>query len=129
MEDAMKTEDLENERRWVELRERPRWTADEAKWVLEAQGASGETVRDFAEQRGLPRKRLYDWRVRLKNKRAKAQPKPAGTRPMLLPVTVRPAPGPTPSDCGVVVSTGGVRVEVRELNATSRSWVAELLGL
>jgi hypothetical protein len=125
----MKTDENEDERRWARLRSRQSWTADDAKWVLDAQAASGQRVTEFAKQRGLHLKRLYGWRARLK-KRARVQTRLAQARPVaLVPVTVRPTPAATMNDCAVVVSAGGVRVEVRELNAASRCWVAELLGL
>jgi hypothetical protein len=127
-EDAMKKPDTEDEARWARLREPRRWSVDDAKWVLDAQSQSGKSMGEFAEQRGLHKKRLYSWRERLK-RQAAAQTEPAQSAPLaLLPVTVGPT-ALTRGECAVVVSASGVRIEVRELSRASRNWVAELLGL
>jgi hypothetical protein len=128
--------DHENEdenRRWARLRGKERWRAQDAGWVLTAQRESGQTVTAFARERGLQEKRLFNWRRRLNAAGAAAAktiaPKQRGTTATLLPVTVRPWSPPAEAHPGAVVSACGVRVEVRDLDARSRVWVAELLGL
>jgi transposase-like protein len=41
---------------------RRRWTIDEARAALEAQSASGLSVRAFAQREGLDAQRLFRWR-------------------------------------------------------------------
>lgn len=125
----MKSDETDDERRWTRLRGPQAWTADDANWVLEALAASGHKATDFAKQRGLNIKRLYGWRQRLKTRTRpvnKSRPAPPLT---LVPVSVRATAIPATGNYAVVVSTGTVRVEVRELNEASRSWVADLLGI
>jgi hypothetical protein len=124
----MKVDETEDEQRWARLRSDKPWTADDARWVFESQVASGQTIAAFAAQRGLHVNRLYEWRARLKKRRV--NDKSTRVRPVaLVPVTVQPTAVTIAGDCALVISTNGVRVEVRELNGASRSWVAELLGI
>jgi transposase-like protein len=44
------------------LSSKRRWSADEARSVLERLTASGLTVRQFAERQGVDPQRLYRWR-------------------------------------------------------------------
>ncbi len=129
-------EKREPEERWAQLLERRRWTARDASWALQQWEASGGAVSRFARRHGIDPNRLLRWRARLEpRRRAAGESRQARVIPQttLVPMAVRPSSrmeeARSAGDCAAVVSTGGVRIEVRELNATSRSWVAELLGL
>jgi hypothetical protein len=108
------------EEQWAELLRHRRWTAVEARWALEQWGASGGKLSRFAEEHGVDANRLLRWRTRLGGAEA------ARKRGTLVPVAVRAA---VAAQSAVVVSAGGVRIEVRELSEASRSWVAGLVGL
>jgi len=118
-----------NEEEWARLLERRRWTASDAKWALDQWAASGGAVARFARAHGIDANRLIRWRARLERRR----PAEGAAAPTLVPVTVRPTTAAEPPcdarEAAVVVMAGQVRVEVRELSAASRSWVAQLLRL
>jgi Transposase len=126
-EERMKREAKDEE--WARLLERRRWTASDAMWALDQWAASGGAITRFARAHGIDANRLIRWRARLEWRR----PAEGATAPMLVPVTVLAATAAEPArdarEAAVVVVAGQVRVEVRELSAASRSWVAQLLGL
>lgn len=125
-----------DEGRWAQLRARPRWTAEEAKWAVAAWAASGETLASFGESRGVHPERLRRWRERLGNRQADMIPAPGpgnGTAAptfALVPVTVRPraAPAVAGDEGAVVVTVGELRIAIRDLSATSPDWVARLIA-
>ena len=87
------------------------WTEAEAREVLVACDASGESAAAFARRLGVDVHRLWRWRRRL------------SAASSFVPVDVR---GSWPA---VVVTTeDGVRVEVSTVDATSAEWVATMLG-
>ncbi len=115
---------------WAGLRER-RWTRSDAEWAVAEWAKSGESVVAFAKRHEIRANRLYDWRRRLEKRSAKSDQRVIAAQ-TLVPVLVRQVPPENArgsSSCPVVVSTGSARVEVHELSSTSRSWVAQLLGL
>ncbi len=118
---------------WTRQLERRRWTASEAKWALERWTATGGALAKFARGHGIDPNRLIRWRGRLQRHRRAEGGRAAAPVSTLVPVTIRPAAMTEivrgGNDCAVVVAAGNVRLEIRELNAASRSWVAELLGL
>lgn len=122
------------ETRWARLRERRRWRAEDASWLVEAWVASGETMVAFADGHGIHRERLRRWRRRLDVQRRARRPvvagrQEAGRAVALVPVSVRASAATAGGDgSAVVVSAGGVRIAIHDLNATSPEWVARLVG-
>lgn len=53
-----------SEARWAELRD-GRWSRSDAREVMDAWSASGDSARGFASRHGLNPQRLYWWRQRL----------------------------------------------------------------
>jgi transposase-like protein len=108
-------------RRGAELRalcEQPRWSEDEARVVVAACEASGQSVAAFAREHGIDAVRVLRWRSRVEGSET------AASLPALLPVTVRPSSS-APS---VVVDDGlGVRIEVHDVTAAPPVWLAELV--
>lgn len=120
------------ERCLSELRKRRRWTQKDARRVLDAYEASGESVAAFARKTGLTVQRLSWWRKRLKEERATEGSLNAlstdSSPPAFVPVTVRRAPRMSEPEAPVVVHTDdGLRIEVRHLDGASATWVAVLL--
>jgi transposase-like protein len=89
-----------------------RWTAEEARQVLAAQEASGESLAGFARKRGLKAQRLQWWRSRLA-----AWEQPAQT---LVPAVVEARALPA-----VRLRVAGVEVEIAE--PVEAGWLAELI--
>ena len=52
----------------------PEWNQQQAEQVLQAQVDSGQSIAEFARQRGQKAGRLYSWRTRLKQKPVQADP-------------------------------------------------------
>jgi hypothetical protein len=114
---------------WIaRLRRRRPWTPAEARRVLDAWRASGESATGFARRHGLVPQRLCWWRDRLA---AATLPKEEAIvqsqdeTPAFVPVEVRAAE--PIADLAVVVVGADLRVEVRGLDATSAAWVAALV--
>ena len=102
-----------------------RWTAEEARQILEEWSTSGETLNAFAKGRGLVPQRLWWWQKRLgERRRPAAEGAPVGTAPAFLPVTVRPLVGE--AVLATVAIVGGLRVELHALDDASAIWVASL---
>jgi hypothetical protein len=89
-----------------------RWTADQARQVLAAQEASGESLASFARKRGLKAQRLQWWRSRLAE-----WEKPAQT---LVPAVVEARALPA-----VRLRVAGVELEIAE--PVEAAWLAELI--
>lgn len=104
-----------------------RWSADEARQILDERATSGETLHAFAKGRGLVPQRLWWWQKRLGGKRRPrvADNAAIATVPAFLPVTVRPVE--PESILATVETAGGLRVELRVLDGASASWVASLV--
>lgn len=100
-----------------------RWTAEQARSVLEAWEQSGESGAAYARAIGVVAQRLFWWRRRLAEGGARVT---VNARSMLVPVTVR---GAVVADSAAVVVTtrGGARIEVHEIDATTAAWVAAVL--
>jgi transposase-like protein len=103
------------------------WNEDDARRVLDEQVASGETITAFARRHGLVPQRLWWWKKRLgppaPPRRAQDMSSPLAAT--FLPVTVRAA---EPQACPASLKLGGgVRVQLRTLDATSAGWVACLV--
>jgi len=114
----------------VKLRGSRPWTEDEGRQVIEAWSESGQTVAEFARQKGLKSKRVYWWRERLgAAPEALGGVEVGGELAPLVPVVVRvPTEQPPGMSVPVAVSLrGGVRVEVATLDAVSSAWVASLV--
>lgn len=107
-----------------QLRGRRPWTEEQARRVLEAWSASGESVPFFAARMGFSPQRIYWWRERLGG----AQRTIAIAPPtQLVPVAVRlPAGDPAPA-AAIEVLDQHVRIEVRGLDAESARWVVEVV--
>jgi transposase-like protein len=92
---------------------RRRWSAADARQVLERLGASGLSVREFATREGLQAQRLYRWRAQLLGARVAGSPafmeiKP--TVPAVIEVVLR-------SGCVLRVPDGFGEVTLRRLVA------------
>ncbi len=104
-----------------------RWSADEARQVLDEWAASGESLHAFAQGRGLVPQRLWWWQKRLGSKQRSrgTDRETIATAPAFLPVTVKPVEAePVPA---TVETAGGLRVELRTLDGASAAWVASLV--
>lgn len=81
-----------------------RWTASEARRVLDRVARSGGTVKQFAREHGLGVERLYRWRRRLQRRGPVAE---AG--PRFAEVTIRPT---APAAAIEIELPGGVCLRV-----------------
>ena len=108
----------------TELFDGRRWSEDEARRVIAAYAASGESVSGFATRHGIDSQRLYWWRRRLGD--GVCEPRGKATV-SLVPVTVREQPAAC-DGVAMVVSAEGVRIEVREVDATTASWVSMVVA-
>jgi transposase-like protein len=99
------------ERRAAGLGASRKWTEEDAREVLAAQEASGESVNAFGRRLGIVPQRLLWWRSRLRR-----------ATPSFVPVEVT---GTSPAV--VVVAEDGTRVEVSTADAASAEWVATML--
>jgi hypothetical protein len=89
-----------------------KWTEGDARAVLGAWEASGESGPAFGRRFGIVPQRLWWWRSRL-----------SGTASGFVPVEVRG------TDAAVVVTTErGIRIEVAAADAASAEWVAMLVA-
>ena len=122
--------DMQVAESWLLELQGPRpWTEPEARRVIEAWKASGETVSAFARRTGLLRQRVYCWRERLgfaPSKEATHEAREMSV-PAFLPVTVSAPPSPSTGAVVTVCTRDGLRIEVAELDATSAAWVASLV--
>jgi hypothetical protein len=106
------------------------WTEAEGRRVFEAWSESGQTVAEFARQKGLKSRRVYGWRERLgASPEAGGGDEEGGELAPLVPVVVRAPPAQALGlSVPVAVSLrGGVRVEVATLDAKSAAWVTDLV--
>jgi transposase-like protein len=125
-------EDETNDEVWTRLVARRHWSVRDAKWALEQWAVGGDGLSKFARGHGINPNRLHRWRARLGWRQAGEGARARAPVSTFVPVTVRPTATETVGgahDCAVVVAAGNVRVEVRELSAAVRIWVAQLLGL
>jgi hypothetical protein len=99
---------------------RTRWTASDAEKVLEELDASGQSVAEFALERGLQAVRLSRWRRRLGRTISSVG---------LVPVTVNGSSAIRVGSRGLVVETASVRIEVHDYDPMTAAWVAELVRL
>jgi hypothetical protein len=99
------------------------WNEKEARKVLAAWRASGETLAAFARSRGLVPQRLAWWRKRLALPVRDEVPGVVSP-PAFVPVTVRAADREA---AAVVEIAEGVRVELRTLDDASATWLATVL--
>ena len=102
---------------WRAVQKR-RWSADDARRVLAAWGASGERLSPFARRHGLNPQRLTWWRDRL----GEWETTPAATGGSLVPVVSGVTAG-APVRLHV---PGGATVEI-DSEAVPAAWVASLL--
>jgi hypothetical protein len=102
-----------SERRVAELVEDGRkWTEEEAREVLAAWQASGESGPAFGRRFGIVPQRLWWWRSRL-----------SSTTSRFVPVEVARTEAAI-----VVTSERGIRIEVAVTDAASAEWVAIVVG-
>jgi hypothetical protein len=124
--------DVQTAESWLLELQGPRlWTEPEARRVIEAWKASGETVSAFARRAGLLRQRVYCWRERLgfapAKEAAAVHEALEMSVPAFLPVTVSAPLAPSASAAVTVCTRDGLRIEVAELDAMSAAWVASLV--
>ena len=101
-----------------------RWTAEEARKVLQQWQQSGQSAEGYARAHGFSAQRLWWWKKRL------GEPKSAQQRQVgiakLVPAVLRSA-GASFAAQGVSIRvTAGVSVDV-DASCVSPSWVAELV--
>ena len=108
--------------KWLQAvgRRKP-WTTDDARRVLDAWQASGQTMTAFATRHGLVPQRLCWWRSRV-GAAPKAELVAAAT---FVPVTVRPT-DPIPT-IATVWFGDSIRVELRDLDGAAASFVASVV--
>lgn len=97
---------------WTELARKPRWSAEEARSLLDAQSKSRRSLAAFARQHGLPLPRLYAWRRRLRGKGVVG-----AVAPRFLPVRIvsaRDVAGAVPGSGLEIVLAGGRRIRLAE---------------
>jgi transposase-like protein len=115
----------ETGKRLEDLRGSRPWSEAEARQVLDALARSGESVASFSRGAGLVPQRVSWWRKRLGSGDARAA---AATSTGFVPVVVRAAAEEAHrQEAAAVVAFGGVRMEVRDLDLTSATWVAQVL--
>lgn len=106
-----------------------RWSADDAQRILDEWATSGESLRAFAQRRGLVPQRLWWWQKRLAGKRQRRVADSAATAPApapaFLPVTVRPVEAEPV--LATVETADGLRIELRALDGASAAWIASLV--
>ena len=90
---------------------RPKWTEGEAREVMAAWAASGESATAFGRRNGIVPQRLYWWRSRL-----------ACDPPSFVELEVHP-----PAASPVVVIEGTTRIEIGSIDSASAAWVATLV--
>lgn len=113
--------------KWLEdLQGRRWWTEAEARRVLEALERSGESVSSFARGAGLVPQRVSWWRKRLATTDTAATTAMVTAAATFVPVVVRAEAGAA-REAAVVLNFGAARMEVRALDASSASWVAQVL--
>ena len=94
-----------------------RWTAEQAREVLDAWEASGQSGAAYGRSIGVVAQRLFWWRRRLGRHGERG-----GGETTLVPVTVRGSLAVAGSAAVVVTTAGGSRIEVHEVDATTASW-------
>lgn len=104
-----------------------RWSADEARQILDEWAMSGDSLHAFAQQRGLEAQRLRWWQKRLagRPRRPIADRAAIATAPAFLPVTVGAIE--QEANLATVEIADGLRVELRALDGASAAWVASLV--
>jgi len=104
-------------------------SATERLHILQAFHQSGQSVRQFAAERGLARATLERWRKAARSPGSLAPPADVPDPPEFVRLDRR-SPEPTMTNAGVSVSVGGARVElVRGFDAELlREVVAALSG-
>lgn len=105
-----------------------RWTTRDARRVLAAWKASGLTLSAFARRRGLQVQRLSWWKRRLEGAPHHANTSASSTTPPapFIPLTVCAAEAEAPAAMVELVD-GGLRIELRALEAASVTWLAALV--
>ncbi len=99
------------------------WTPEDARWVLEACAATGQTQAAFAREHGLRQERLSFWRSRLG--RCGASPGEASTALVhFVPAMVKPVGVTRTCQAAVIRLPRGVTVEMSEVSA---HWVSSLV--
>ena len=105
-----------------------RWTEREGRAAIAAWERSGLGAAAFARSRGVDVQRLFWWRRRLETGGAAPAPTPAKA-PGLVPLVAVSREVEREPRCALVVTTpAGVRIEVREVDASTAAWVASLVG-
>lgn len=101
-----------------------RWTAEQARRVLEAWEESGESGSAYARSIGVVAQRLFWWRRRL----AEGEAPRAAKATTLVPVTIRGASVMASSAPVVVTTATGVSIEVNDVGPATAAWVSAVLG-
>lgn len=107
---------------------RRQWTEDDARRVIAAWEASGESLASFARSTGLLPQRLYRWRQRLAGETAieRVPSYPSGSPTGFLPVEVL-APADRGGKPALVVGGDGLRLEIEDVGLVPPAWIAELV--
>ncbi len=106
---------------FAELQER-RWTAADARVILEAQARSGMSLSAFARRHGLSDKRIYSWRKQLSTM-PESKPSPEVS---FAPVVVT---GAGNAAVAMVVRAGEMEVEVIDPSRVDPAWLVEFFSV
>jgi hypothetical protein len=98
--------------------------------VLAAWAKSGESCAAFARRRGLVPQRLLWWRQRLAASQEPSSTQTNAELTRFVPVTVAVREARREATESAVVVTVGdeIRIEVREVDASTAAWVAQLVS-
>ena len=120
----------QREQRMEQLRASRRWSAIDARYVLELWKASGEPLARFARRIMIGHERLRWWSKRLQGIAPNREhPTKAGSElASFVPVVVKTEPARRASEvAGAVLIIEDVRVELRELSPATATWSVTLL--
>ena len=112
-----------------------RWTEKRARAALDAWRRSGQSGAAFARAIGVVPQRLYWWKRRLSRDAAvpafvpvvAVAPRSTSSTRVVAGPPLASAISATASAALVVSSTGGVRIEVYEVDASTAAWVTSVL--
>ena len=96
-----------------------RWSATEAREVLQAQARSGLSIHGFAKEHGLSFERLYRWRRQLElHAKSDEAPEKIAFAPVVLANGYAAA---------VVIRVGDAEVDVVDPSAVDPTWLADVV--
>jgi len=103
-----------NDRAW--------WSPEDARRLLDAWAASGESLAAFARARGFQPQRLSWWKKRVSDVEGAHREQ----APAFIPIAIRSVEPVAAQAEVVVLRDGSIRVELRALHSAAAEWVAAL---